>query len=187
MLGRCTITITVYDGDDATQAFSVNFGYKLSKLQEKINHLMYMDDIKLLAKNEKKKKNRSPNTDIENIQWIYKNRIWHRKFDRNEKWETRGTEWNYQIKKKSEHSEKRKPTNTRKYWKRTLSHKWRWKKIKKEYLRRTKKLFETKLNIRNLIKGINTGAVLLIRYSGPFLKWTWEDLKQMNQTRKLMT
>ena len=28
-------------------------GYKLSESQEKINHLMYMDDIKLFAKNEK--------------------------------------------------------------------------------------------------------------------------------------
>ena len=28
-------------------------GYKLSKSQEKINHQMYMDDIKLFAKNEK--------------------------------------------------------------------------------------------------------------------------------------
>ena len=28
-------------------------GYKISKLLEMINHLMYMDDIKLLAKNEK--------------------------------------------------------------------------------------------------------------------------------------
>ena len=28
-------------------------GYKLSKSQEKINHLIYMDDIKLFAKNEK--------------------------------------------------------------------------------------------------------------------------------------
>ena len=28
-------------------------GYKLSRLQEKINHLMYMDDIKLFAKNER--------------------------------------------------------------------------------------------------------------------------------------
>ena len=27
-------------------------GYKLSRLQEKINHLMYMDNVKLLAKNE---------------------------------------------------------------------------------------------------------------------------------------
>ena len=28
-------------------------GYKLNKSQEKTNHLMYMDDIKLLAKNGK--------------------------------------------------------------------------------------------------------------------------------------
>ena len=28
-------------------------GYKLSRSQEKINHLMYMDDVKLFAKNEK--------------------------------------------------------------------------------------------------------------------------------------
>ena len=30
--------------------------YKISKLQEKINHLIYMDDIKLFAKNEKELK-----------------------------------------------------------------------------------------------------------------------------------
>ena len=60
-------------------------------------------------------------------------------------------------------------------------------KIKKEYLRRTRKLLETKLSSRNLIKGINTWAVLLVRYSGPFLKGTREELKQMDQrTRKLM-
>ena len=62
-------------------------------------------------------------------------------------------------------------------------------KIQKEYLRRTKKkLLETKLNSRNLIKGINTWAVPLVRYSGPFLKWTSDELRQMDQrTRKLMT
>ena len=32
-------------------------------------------------------------------------------------------------------------------------------KIKKEYLRRTRKLLEIKLSCRNLIKGINTWAV----------------------------
>ena len=61
-------------------------------------------------------------------------------------------------------------------------------KIQKEYLRRTRKLLETKLNSRNLIRRINTWAVPLIRYSGPFLKWTRDELKQMDQrTRKLMT
>ena len=61
-------------------------------------------------------------------------------------------------------------------------------KIQKEYPRRTRKLLETKLSSRNLIKGINTWAVPLVRYSKPFLKWTRDELKQMDQrTIKLMT
>ena len=61
-------------------------------------------------------------------------------------------------------------------------------KIQKEYPRRTRKLFEKKLNSRNLIKGINTWPVPLVRYSEPFLKWTREELRQMDQrARKLMT
>ena len=61
-------------------------------------------------------------------------------------------------------------------------------KIPKEYLRWTRKLLETKLSSQNLIKEINTWAVPLIRYSGPFLKWTRDELKQMDQrTRKLMS
>ena len=61
-------------------------------------------------------------------------------------------------------------------------------KIRKEYHRRTRKLLESKLSSRNLIKRIKTGTVPLVKYSGPFLKWTRDQLKQMNQrTRKLMT
>ena len=38
------------------------------------------------------------------------------------------------------------------------------------------------------IKGINTCAVPFVRYTGPFLKWTWEELKQMDERiRKLIT
>ena len=60
-------------------------------------------------------------------------------------------------------------------------------KIQKEYLRRTRKLLETKFSSRNLIKGINTCVVPLVRYSGPFLKWTRDELKQMDErTRKIM-
>ena len=51
-----------------------------------------------------------------------------------------------------------------------------------------RRLLETKLNSRNLIKGKNAWAVSLVWYSGPFLKWTRDELKQMDQrTRKLMT
>ena len=61
-------------------------------------------------------------------------------------------------------------------------------KNQKEYLRRTRKLQNKKLSSRNLIKEINNWAVHAVRYSGPILKWTREELKQMKQrTRKLMT
>ena len=60
-------------------------------------------------------------------------------------------------------------------------------KIKKKYPRKNRKLLETKLSCRNLIKEINTWAVPLVTYSGPFLKWTRDELKQMDpRTRKLM-
>ena len=49
-------------------------------------------------------------------------------------------------------------------------------KIQKEYLRRTRKILETKLSSRNLIKGITTWAVSLVRYSGTFFKWIRDEL-----------
>ena len=61
-------------------------------------------------------------------------------------------------------------------------------KIKKEYLWRITKLLETKLSCINLIKRINIWAVPLVRYPGPFVKWTREELKQVDRRkRKLMT
>ena len=51
-------------------------GYKLSKSQEKIYYLMYMDDIKLFAK--KRKQIENSNTGCENIQSGHKDGIWHR-------------------------------------------------------------------------------------------------------------
>ena len=114
------------------------------------------------------------------------------------------TEWNNQIKTRLERSEKRKPTNTWESWRLcqpfwilsfificsmdTIEQMKMKDKIQKEYLRSTRKLLETKLSSRNLIKGINTWAVSLVRYSGPFLKWTRDELTQMDQrTRRLMT
>ena len=45
-------------------------------------------------------------------------------------------------------------------------------KVRKEFHKRTRKLLETKLCKRNLIKGMNTWAILFVRYTGPFFKWT---------------
>ena len=67
--------------------------YKLTKSQEKINHLMFMDDIKLFSKN---KKELETNTHSQNIQSEHRNGIWHRKMCHasNEKWQTTPYGWN---------------------------------------------------------------------------------------------
>ena len=46
---RCSVTIIYYDYDDATQPHThkCTTGYKLTKSQEKIIQLMYMNDISL--------------------------------------------------------------------------------------------------------------------------------------------
>ena len=49
-------------------------------------------------------------------------------------------------------------------------------KIYKEYLMKTRTLLEKKLFSRNLIKGIDISTVPLVRYSGPFLMSTKEEL-----------
>ena len=60
------------------------------------------------------------------------------------------------------------------------------KKIE-EYLRRMRKQPETKLYYRHIIKEINKRVISLVRYSGPYLKFTREELQQIDQrTRKLV-
>ena len=90
---------------------------------------------------------------------------------------------------KLERLEKRKRTNTWASWKLRPSNKWRWKKkLRRSISGEPESLLERKLCSENLIKGINTWAVPLVRYSGRFLKWTRDELKQINQRkRKLMT
>ena len=60
-------------------------------------------------------------------------------------------------------------------------------KVKAEYLRRARKVLETKLNGGNIIKGINTWAVSLLRYSAAFIDWNCTELIQLDRrNRKLM-
>ena len=62
------------------------------------------------------------------------------------------------------------------------------RKIRKEYFLRTRKILESKLCGRDLIKRMNTRTVLLIWFSGPYFKLTREKRRKINQrTRKLRT
>ena len=164
-------------------------GYKLSRSQENGNHSMYMDGIKLFSKNE----------ELETL--IHTVRIYSRDIrmefgiekcamlimKSGKRHLTNGMELPNQDKIKTL-AEK----ETYKYLgileADTIKQVEMKEKIQKEYFRRARKLLETKLNSRNLIKGINAWTVPLVRYSGLFLKWTRDELKQADQRkRKLMT
>ena len=164
--------------------------YQLSRSQEKINHLMYMDDIKLFAKNEKEQEThihavRIYSQDIEMKFGIEKCVILVMKSGKRHM--TDGVELqNHDKIRTLEENETNKFLGILEAD--TIKQVQMKDTIRKEYLRRTRNLLETKLSSRNLIEGINTWAVPLVRYSEPFLKWTRDELKQMDQrTRKLMT
>ena len=59
--------------------------------------------------------------------------------------------------------------------------------VTKEYYRRVRKILKSKLNGSNVINAINTRAVAIIRYGAGIIKWTKEELRNVDRkTRKLM-
>ena len=61
-------------------------------------------------------------------------------------------------------------------------------KLKTEYLRRTRKVLESKLNSGNLSKAIKTCTVPLFCYSTTFVDWAKEEISETDtRTRKLLT
>ena len=49
--------------------------------------------------------------------------------------------------------------------------------VSKEYIRRLKKVLKSKLNSGNLVHGVNTWAVFLLRYSAAFVSWSKSELR----------
>ena len=61
-------------------------------------------------------------------------------------------------------------------------------KLKQEYYRRIRKILKSKLNGGNTISAINSRAVSIIRYGAGIIDWTKSELDQMDRkTRKLLT
>ena len=60
--------------------------------------------------------------------------------------------------------------------------------VSKEYIRRLRKVLKSKLNGGNLVGGINTWAVSLLRYSAAFVSRRKSELQAIDRkTRKLFT
>ena len=152
--------------------------YKLNKSQEKINHLMYVDDIKMFAKNKK---------ELETL--IHAVRIFSQDI---------GMEFCVEkcamlvMKSVKRHltdgmelpdQDKIRTLGEKETYKHlgileddTINQVEMKEKIKNDYIRKIRKLLETKLCSRNLIKGTNNWAVPLVRYSEPFLKGITEEI-----------
>ena len=60
--------------------------------------------------------------------------------------------------------------------------------VSKEYIRRSRKALKSKLNGGNLVCGVNTWVVSLLRYSAAFVSWRKSELQAIDRkTRKLFT
>ena len=60
--------------------------------------------------------------------------------------------------------------------------------IKKEYLRRLKLILKSSLNSRNTISAINSRAISVIRYSAGIVSWNVDEMKELDRkTRKMLT
>ena len=58
----------------------------------------------------------------------------------------------------------------------------------KEYITRLRKILKSKLNGGNLVRGVNTWVVSLLRYSAAFVSWRKSELQAIDRkTRKLFT
>ena len=60
--------------------------------------------------------------------------------------------------------------------------------VSKEYIGRLRKVLKSKLNGGNLVPGVTTWSVFLLRYSAPFASWRKTELQAIDgKTRKLFT
>ena len=60
--------------------------------------------------------------------------------------------------------------------------------VLKEYIGRIRKVLKSKLNGGNLVRGVNTWTVSLVRYSAAFVSWRKSELQAIERkTRKLFT
>ena len=168
----------------------VKAGYVLGDLRGKVNHLLFMDDLKLYGQNEKQ---------IDTV--VNTVRIWSQDigmefgigkcavlimkrgvFSRSE-----GIQLpNDEVIKNVEEGEGYKYLGILEAD--GFKNSEMKEKVRKEYFRRIKKILKSKLNAGNIVTAINSRAVAVIRYGAGLLKWTKDELRAMDRkTRKTMT
>ena len=53
--------------------------------------------------------------------------------------------------------------------------------VSKEHIRRLRKVLKSKLNGENLVPGVNTSPVSLLRYSAAFVSWRKSEMQAIDK------
>lgn len=162
-------------------AYGFNIKYEKS-VRHKINHLLYMDDIKLYTAT------KTEHTELLKILEKSTNDI-KMEFGMNKcktlhinrgKWqnEEQASTLN------NEHLDNMQPNEYYKYLgilqNRKVDHTALKTQLKEQYRKRLSKILKTELNSKNTVRAINTYAIPLLTYSFGIIKWSKTDLENLN-------
>ena len=163
--------------------------YELKKGGKKINHLLFMDDLKLFAKNEDQIDNlvntvRIFSEDIKMEFGLPKCGVLIMKRGKVVKSEGISMPDGKMMKNIEEGGYKYLGILEAD----GVKHEEMKDQIKKEYIRRVRNILKSKLNGGNIISAINSRAVSIVRYGAGIINWTKMELEELDlKTRKLMT
>lgn len=166
-----------------------NTGYQCKKEDLKVNHLLYVDDLKLLAKNDKELEKqleivKSFSDDIKmefGLEKCAKTTFIKGKLSKSKNVSLPDVEI-----RSLEHHETYKYLGVEEN--EGQQHKLMKTNLTKEYLRRVRALLKTELSAKNKISAIGSLAVPVLQYSFGIIKWTLAEIKNLDRrTRKLLT
>ena len=201
-LGNVKIKRGIFQGDSLSPLLFVmtmipltqmlrktNIFYEVRKKGKRINHLLFMDDLKLFAKN------------VDQIDSLV-NTV--RIFSEDIKMEFGLSKCGVLIMKRGKVVESdglcmpdgTMMRNTEESGYKYLGsleadgikHDEMKEQLKKEYIRRVRNVLKSKLNGGNITSAINSSAVSVVRYGAGIIKWTKNELEELDRkTRKLMS
>ena len=163
--------------------------YQLEKDGDKINHLMFMDDIKLFGSNK-----RDVDTLVQTVRVITEDMRMEFgiekcalvNIERGKLKKVEGISLPNDVTIKEIEESGYKYLGVQEGAQ--IMHEEMKQKIKKEYVSRVRAVLKSKLDGGNTVTAINTWAVPVIRYSGGILGWRKDELRSMDtKTRKLFT
>lgn len=202
-IGECNIRRGIFQGDALSPLWFVaamvpltkllnssRKGYQLRNHGLKVNHLLFMDDLKLYAKSEAELK------ELVTIVYEFSSDIKMEfglgkcatmKMNRGKLEESVGLPL-----PDDQFIAGLKAEDCYKYLgileADSIKHKKMKERIRQEYLRRVRKVLKSNLNAGNAIQAINVWAVSSFRYSAGVVDWTKAELREVDaKTRKLLT